>query len=541
MSLNSSQKFRLFGFYLLLIVFACLPIWSVERFINQDGLPHVYNAFLMLELLQGNASFSQIYSLNSVPLPNLTGYFFLSGLLLFFSAATATKAMVTFTFASFVAAVGWLRFQTVGIQGLHTSLLLGTALGLNWMWFLGFYNFIIGITIFTFTLGLFWRWRENLDFRRSFALSILFICAYFSHLIGFAMLTASVLVVCIFLPRPLCKRNLRWMLAAILPVLPLIIGYKLLTDTASAGFSPTWQHLSNPLSISDWILQWQGADPFLLLSRKAFPFSNTDSKILAVFSPAIWLIVSLFCLSLKLFSKQWNKTICKERFAFILLMVFAVLFWCFSPDDFGKSHGGFLRERILLCGLVCFTPLFQSNIFHTLKKTAQACLIFVIIFQTAAIWEYALWANKLGAEYLAAKQEVEKADSLASIILIKDGCRFRANPMVNMNTLLGINNETRIWDNYEIGYYLFPVVAQRAEEARFVFDFTGSNAINLCNPPEIDEKFSRLNTILSQNHDKIAVLLLWNGNERARLMLTKWFENEPFFQNGSVALYRHRR
>ncbi len=540
MRLFSSQNFRLFGFYLFLIAFACLPIWSVERFINQDGSPHVYNAHIMLGLLKDNSSITQIYALNSVPIPNLTGYLLLTGLLIFFSAAIVTKLVVTLTFAAFVAGVGWLRFQTAGREDLKTSLLIGAALAFNWMWFLGFYNFIIGVVGFIFTLGLYWQWRENLNFWRSFVLSILLIFVFFSHLISFGMLAASLLILSFFVPRSILKRTLLWMSAAFLPVFPFVIGYKLLSETAGGSLSPVWQHLLNPLSMSNWILHLQAADPFLLLSHRALPFIETNSIVFAVFSPVLWLAAALFCLSPGIFTRQKNSIFSGQYLPFALLTTFSIIFWMFAPDDFGKSHGAFLRERVLLCGLVCFVPLFRTEISPRLKKAAQVFLIFIIIFQTASVWEYAFWANKLGQEYLAAGQAIENTDSLGSIVLIENGCRFRANPLVNMNTLLGVGKNTRVLDNYQIGYYLFPVIARNPADRQFVFDFSESNAINLCNSPEIDEKFSRLDSLLNLHHDKIKVMLVWNGDERVHAILSKWYEDKPYFQNGRVALFHHR-
>ncbi len=175
----SAANSRPLGIYLLIIVFACLPIWAVDNFINQDGSPHLYNAYLIVELLCGSPAFTEIYALNSAPIPNLTGHYLLAFFLLIFTPPVVTKIMVTLTFAGLAAAVGWLRFQTVGREGLTTAFLVGAVLAFNWMWFLGFYNFIIGVIGFAFTLGLYWRWRETLDLRRSLILSALFIVVFF--------------------------------------------------------------------------------------------------------------------------------------------------------------------------------------------------------------------------------------------------------------------------------------------------------------------------------------------------------------------------
>ena len=158
MNFLSYSNIRTLGFYLFLIGFACLPVWSVERFLNQDGSPHIYNAYIVLELFKHNPAFTEIYSLNSAPLPNLSGHYLLTLLLIFFSPFVVTKIMVSLTFAGLTAAIAWLRMQVCGPDAdLKMSVLLGAALAFNWMWLLGFYNFIIGVIGFAFALGLYWR------------------------------------------------------------------------------------------------------------------------------------------------------------------------------------------------------------------------------------------------------------------------------------------------------------------------------------------------------------------------------------------------
>jgi hypothetical protein len=91
----SAANLRPFGIYLLIVVFACLPIWAVDDFVNQDGSPHLYNAYLIVELLRGNPAFTEIYALNSAPIPNLTGHYLLALFLLVFTPPVVTKIMVT--------------------------------------------------------------------------------------------------------------------------------------------------------------------------------------------------------------------------------------------------------------------------------------------------------------------------------------------------------------------------------------------------------------------------------------------------------------
>src|SRR5215213_7748153 len=161
MNLFGSPKFRIIVFFLLLVIFCGAPVWAVEYFINQDGSAHLYSSYIMLELLKGNPNFSEFFAFNSISIPNSSGHWLMTGLLNFFSPFVVTKLLVTLTFAGFVASIGWLRLKTVGVEGLKTSLLIGAAIGFNWLWLCGFYNFLIGAGCFVFTVGLFFGWREK--------------------------------------------------------------------------------------------------------------------------------------------------------------------------------------------------------------------------------------------------------------------------------------------------------------------------------------------------------------------------------------------
>lgn len=541
MSFFANLKNRLFIFYLFLIIFACLPIWSVELYINQDGSPHLYNAYIILQLLEGNSSFSQFYAINYVPIPNLSGHWLLTILLTVFSPFVVTKIFVTFCFAAFVSAIGWLRWQTVGREGMTTAFLLGAAMAFNWMWFLGFYNFIIGTVGFAFTLGLYWRWRENLNIYRSLIISLLIIFVYLSHLISFGMLILSLLVLSLFVSPKFSKRTIVLTLISFLPVLPLLIGYRLASQTGG-GISPVWRNLENPFFVSGWILQLQSADPFQLLSRKTFPFVAIDSNFFALFSPFLWLVAAFLCLSIATwFVMEKNEFFSRRFLPFALLTGFSIFFWIFAPDDFGRLHGSFLRERVLLCGLICFVPLFRTGKSSLLRASAQIFLIFIIIFQTIVLWEYSINADKIGREYLSGTEMVQDSDSLGSVALIENGCRYKSNPLTNINVLYGVGKNTRIWDNYELGYYLFPVVARNPFDRQFIFDFRESNVFDLCDPNErINEKLALLDSTLNSNHGNFNVMLVWGRDERVETILRKWFEEKPFFQNKRVRLFRHR-
>ena len=503
-------------------------------------MAHVYNASLMLELLKGNDFTHQYHALNSVPVPNSSGHWLMVLLLIFFSPFVVTKIIVTLTFAGLVASVGWLRYQTVGSEGLKTSLLIGAVVGFNWMWFMGFYNFMIGVIGFSFTLGLYYRWREKMNLWRAIVISLLLIIVYLSHLISFGILAGSIFILAVFVPTSNLKKSLLWTALAFIPAIPLVISYIVLSQ--SGGFYPAWSSLDNPYSIFSWIRQIAAADPFVILSRKTFPFYDSSSVLFAFFTPVLWLSLALFILFLStVFSQQKKRVLSRNYFPFIMLLGFSILFIMFAPDDFGMNNGWILRERIVVCGVLFTVPLYRTDSFRYLKRLAQICLIFVVIFQTSVLWEYSLEADKIAPEFLSGRNMIKEGDSIGSVFLLEDVFRFHASPETNLNTFNAVGRDIVVWDNYEIAYYVFPIIARNPSDRQFAQNFTTSNGFQLNNPNEdFEKKLTKLNSALEKNHEKINTMLVWGYDARVDKVLNNWYESEPYFENGRLRLFRHK-
>lgn len=541
MQLFKSEKFKLFIFLTVLLIVTCSPIWGVKYFVNHDGSAHLYSASLMIEILSGNPEITKYVELNSFAIPNASGHWVLSLLLLIFSPFTVTKIIVTLTYILFVCAIGWLRLKTVGRDGLYTSMLIGAVIGFNWLWFMGFYNFISGLIGFAFTLGLYYSWREKLNVLRIIFLSIILILVYLSHLISFGVLAASILWLSFFVERKKILKTLIYTIIALLPVMPLIYIYKSIS-ASGGGFYPGW-NITDPFSISGWITQIRTADALIIISRKSFPFVNFDSGLFAVFTPMLWLLVVFFLLTLTTFYKNnFEKSFLAKIFPFLFLFLGAIFLTVFAPDNFGTIHGWILRERILLCGLLFFIPIFRFNSLKFLKNPVKVILICIILYQTAAVWEYSLKTNSMAEEFLTVSQKIPENDSLLSVIMIEDSPRFHATPELNMNNLNGLSHKHFIWDNYELAYFVFSIKTVENSDQNFIRLLVTSNAFALTTiDEEFEEKLSRLETALSENSEKIDTLILWRRNQRVEAILSKWFEPTPYYESGNVRLYKRIR
>lgn len=541
MNVYQSPLLRPALIFLGLVILTCSPIWSVDYFVNQDGSAHVYSAYLMLELLKNNPQVHELYAFNSISVPNSSGHWLLVLLLNFFSAFTATKIIVTLTLAGLIGSVGFLRWKIFGTNGLTTSMLAAAAIGFNWLWLVGFYNFLLGVIFLALTVGFYYEWRENLTVRRTILLVVLIILTYLSHIVSFAVLGGCLGILAITTQKPNRKAAIFRTFIAFLPIIPLIILYKINSGGGGGGFYPVWRNLENPLSIVSWISQLRNADAFIMISRRAFPFSATFSAYFALFTPFIWIGGAFLLLIVPAFKQLAASEKRNKILPFLILSVLCILTAFFAPDDFGLNNGSVLRERFFICGFVLAIPLFCTKESLILAWTARICLIFVVLFQTAVLWEYALQSDKDAKEYLSAGQFIEQNDALMSIIIPTETKRFHAYPMSGMGNYLGIERKITAWDNYEIGHNLFPIVAKNKADQKFVVEMAAASvALVDSETQNLPERIQNFDAVLEKNRDKLTKLLIWGDAEKIRNSTEKWFDPQPVFENGRITILRRR-
>src|SRR5260370_12005925 len=84
-----------FRLYMLLAVIAVVPIWSAHYFPTVDGPSHLYNSWLLQQLLNGNHLVTQWYAIDWRPNPNWTGHIVLALLVSILPPPIAEKILVT--------------------------------------------------------------------------------------------------------------------------------------------------------------------------------------------------------------------------------------------------------------------------------------------------------------------------------------------------------------------------------------------------------------------------------------------------------------
>ncbi len=526
------------GLYVVLVVAACLPVWLPTYFFNGDGPSHLHSAAMMIDLA-GEGGSSSFYTFNSALLPNSLGHWLLAGLMLFVSPVVASKAIVTVSYAGFVAAVAWLRFSVRGTNGLGISILIGAVLGFNWLWLAGLYNFVLGVIVFLIAVGFLYKWNGVLYGRRFLLLSIFLVAAYFSHMVSFGVLAMTAVIFVSLRSGSGRFRSLAWLAAALLPVVMLAIVNKM-SMSAGGGISPGWYVLNEPPSFSSILLHLRTTDPFLIISRRFIPFWENSSSFNVLAAPVLWISLAFILLTIATLTR-WRDLNFKGWLPHIVAMLAMLILAIAAPDGFGSEQGSVVRPRFLLCAAVLFVPLFVVRNKTLLRPIAAALLLGVFSYQTAALWEYSSKVNSETAEFLEAAGSIKNGERIASVMIFEGQPRFHPEPIRRMDNLFGITNNLVVWDNYETGYYFFPVIAVRDEDRRFIREFSELNTFRLQYAhDDVDRILTGLTALLSSDHGKIDTLLVWGRNAQVEGALHEWFEPEPYFEKGRVRLFRNR-
>jgi hypothetical protein len=186
-----------------------------------------------------------------------------------------------------------------------------------------------------------------------------------------------------------------------------------------------------------------------------------------------------------------------------------------------------------------FIPIYRAGNAGAIKRAAQAMLVFVVFFQTFALFEYSTHSDAVNREFIAAQSSFPDFGGIASITVIDKPLRYQSLPEISVNNLNGIGRDLIVWDNYELGYYLFPVVAKRPADKEFVYLLTQNiTLLTKVAEPRIEEKLAELDQLF--NDPRIEVLMVWGGIPELDTILLRHFEDEPYYRSQNIRLFRRR-
>ena len=182
---------------IVLMVVHLLPVWGFKYFPTQDGASHIYNAYVVKEYHKHeNYRLREVYELNATVFPNWTSHALLLLLLYIFPPLVCEKIVLTLCIGLLPLSV--LYFLNSVQKRNMVFGLLGFLFAYNYLLHMGFYNFVLSMSLFFFTLGYWWRVKDKLGLINIVVIYVLLLATYLTHYHSYALLIMSLTFFALF-------------------------------------------------------------------------------------------------------------------------------------------------------------------------------------------------------------------------------------------------------------------------------------------------------------------------------------------------------
>jgi hypothetical protein len=436
------------GLFAALLAVHLLPIWVVPFFPSQDGPSHLYNARLLLDMLDpANFQVRQVFAFSPALHPNLLPHLLLCALQLVLPPPVADKLVVSLCVALLPISLAWL------LRGLRPGhqvfALLGFLFAFHKHLHMGLYAFSLGIPLSLFALGFWWRRRDAPSARDVAIQSALLALVYLTHFMAFAVLllvlaTATAWILLLRARRGLRGelRNAAVQLGALLPFLLIALDYQL------RGMG------------GDYV-KWASADKLhdVFFQQAMLAAYTRWHQVLA---PGLGALLALSAAA-TLWHRARRREWLLERDVFLGLAAGFVALYFALPSFVGRA--GRINERLflyaVLFGAAWFAP-FQLR----LRQLVGAALVALSLAHV----------GRLAVEYRALQPELAELVSGAALVephstvsfvagggseAFPEGLRF-IRPFLHMDAYYALGRDVALFTNYEITFGHFPIQAGEA-------------------------------------------------------------------------------
>jgi hypothetical protein len=322
----SPRAFR--NLYLALAIVAIAPVWSAQYLPTADGPSHLYNSWVLRELIGGgNTIVAQTYEVDWRPHPNWSGHVVLALLMTVVPPLVAEKLLMSGIVLFFLYAI----WRYCGILGddARPFAFLAFPFAYHLLLQMGFYNFSIGVALYFLILAVWWERRDRPDARTIVTIAALLLLCYFSHVMPAILAAGSIGLLCLAtLPGRRIGAYARHLIA-LLPLVPLVVWF---ARTQGMTLAPgTWSLRGHFSYIEQmWVI---------------LTFDRYQAKL------GVTLFVTLTVLIVVTFvRRRWRWS---EGDAFIVLTIVIIAIYLRAPD--ATSGGTMVLSRMAL--FVVLSPL----------------------------------------------------------------------------------------------------------------------------------------------------------------------------------------
>ncbi|HEX3070455.1 MAG TPA: hypothetical protein VHX14_17940 [Thermoanaerobaculia bacterium] len=318
--------------YVCLALLALLPIWSASYLPTSDGPSHVYNSWILQQLVKGSHSpAADWYAIDWRPLPNWLGHAVMALLMFVVPALIAEKLLVSGIVLLFLYAI-W-RYAGAADESRNPErqafAFLAFPFAYNLLLQQGFYNFCISAALYFLVLAVWWKRRDTPDARTIAIVAGLLLLCYFSHPMSTLLTIGSIGIFWLAtLPgRPIAIHARH--LVSLLPVLPLLVWF-FRVQGASLARAP---------------VRAAGLFSYIMRMWVLLTFDEFQAKLGFAFFLGIAALIII-----TLIRRRWRWS---EGDAFILVTIALIVVYARAPA--ASSGGTMIMERMAL--FVVLSPI----------------------------------------------------------------------------------------------------------------------------------------------------------------------------------------
>jgi hypothetical protein len=320
---------------------------------------------------------------------------------------------------------------------------------------------------------------------------------------------------------------------ALIPLVPLGAIYLGLSRNGGP-MHLVWEHLVDPTALPSWVAQLGWIDPISLARKIAFPFVGPTSYWFVLLTPVLWLGIALATAGIATFLDPQSR----ERRVWLALAVLLVIGGLIGPDTLGASHGHYLPQRVVLFGLVALVPFLDFEAKHRAGRVATAALVVALAVQSGFIWEYALTSDRTAGTWYPAPKAIVHGRRIATLLVQFSETRFRSNPLLHADNLLGVGTDNIVWNNYETRYYYFPVQFKPGIDRPPAADLEWVALHD--EPRDAKTRAAIWKGLLHLHHRAIDTLVVWGRDPTLDAINRRWFEASPIYERRNLRIFRHR-
>jgi hypothetical protein len=384
-----------------------LPVWVFRYVPTQDGPSHVFNAQVIKDYRDPAAGYAEVFAIRPDPLPNWTSHLLLAALLHLVPPLTAEKVLVSLYVVGFA---GALRYF-LGAFGERCRPLswAGLLFIYNRCFWLGFYNYCLGLVLLWAILGYALRRREALHITQAVVLMILLTAAYFTHLFSFLLAWAGALLAVLRIP-PWRSPGLVLTFLAGLPAACLTLDYFERTGFFQEG-APE-RIVGHPLPA------WRGTAPgaalrrdIAALDRELFECHAGAHPPFSVFLLPYYALL-VCCTVAESLRRREQENVPRPRW-FLPLLAGLLLFaaYLLVPDSLDR-HGSVIKARLALLPPIVWLACLREPARLGLRIVSRAAVFTLLGANLLLVTGRFAAGNQALAQYMAGMEAVGRGGRL---------------------------------------------------------------------------------------------------------------------------------